>query len=221
MFVILPDEVMNEWAEWLAKKSFDLTATGIFSVELPAKQLGLIQACTPRSTINRLYSLRNGFWLSESPWAYVGTMHDDWPRMILTAMRQLVMENDPAAAFKTARAAQKASLCTRTFPEMTANWFYGQILYAGAGAVFKNEADGETVAQVFGALEAEAGTGEVARSHFQAVAAALGDVLVGEAGVDGAVDLDACSGTGACGEERRKGSGRFSKLHDVVFDEVC
>lgn len=130
MFVILPDEVMNEWAEWLAKKSFDLTATGIFSVELPAKQLGLIQACTPRSTINRLYSLRNGFWLSESPWAYVGTMHDDWPRMILTAMRQLVMENDPAAAFKTARAAQKASLCTRTFPEMTANWFYGQILYA-------------------------------------------------------------------------------------------
>lgn len=36
MFVILPDEVMNEWAEWLAKKSFDLTATGIFSVELPA-----------------------------------------------------------------------------------------------------------------------------------------------------------------------------------------
>ncbi len=40
------------------------------------------------------------------------------------------MENDPAAAFKTARAAQKASLCTRTFPEMTANWFYGQILYA-------------------------------------------------------------------------------------------
>lgn len=37
MFVILPDEVMNEWAEWLAKKSFDLTATGIFSVELPAK----------------------------------------------------------------------------------------------------------------------------------------------------------------------------------------
>lgn len=92
MFVILPDEVMNEWAEWLAKKSFDLTATGIFSVELPAKQLGLIQACTPRSTINRLYSLRNGFWLSESPWAYVGTMHDDWPRMILTAMRQLVME---------------------------------------------------------------------------------------------------------------------------------
>lgn len=123
MFVILPDEVMNEWAEWLAKKSFDLTATGIFSVELPAKQLGLIQACTPRSTINRLYSLRNGFWLSESPWAYVGTMHDDWPRMILTAMRQLVMENDPAAAFKTARAAQKASLCTRTFPEMTANWF--------------------------------------------------------------------------------------------------
>ena len=130
MFVILPDEVMNEWAEWLAKKSFDLTATGIFSVELPAKQLGLIQACTPRSTINRLYSLRNGFWLSESPWAYVGTMHDDWPRMILTAMRQLVMENDPAAAFKTARAAQKASLCTRTFPAMTANWFYGQILYA-------------------------------------------------------------------------------------------
>ena len=102
MFVILPDEVMNEWAEWLAKKSFDLTATGIFSVELPAKQLGLIQACTPRSTINRLYSLRNGFWLSESPWAYVGTMHDDWPRMILTAMRQLVMENDPAAAFQTA-----------------------------------------------------------------------------------------------------------------------
>lgn len=66
MFVILPDEVMNEWAEWLAKKSFDLTATGIFSVELPAKQLGLIQACTPRSTINRLYSLRNGFWLSEA-----------------------------------------------------------------------------------------------------------------------------------------------------------
>ena len=128
--VTRPDEVMNEWAEWLAKKSFDLTATGIFSVELPAKQLGLIQACTPRSTINRLYSLRNGFWLSESPWAYVGTMHDDWPRMILTAMRQLVMENDPAAAFKTARAAQKASLCTRTFPEMTANWFYGQILYA-------------------------------------------------------------------------------------------
>lgn len=57
-------------------------------------------------------------------------MHDDWPRMILTAMRQLVMENDPAAAFKTARAAQKTSLCTRTFPEMTANWFYGQILYA-------------------------------------------------------------------------------------------
>lgn len=55
MFVILPDEVMNEWAEWLAKKSFDLTATGIFSVELPAKQLGLIQACTPRSTINRLF----------------------------------------------------------------------------------------------------------------------------------------------------------------------
>ena len=46
MFVILPDEVMNEWAEWLAKKSFDLTATGIVSVELPAKQLGLIQACT-------------------------------------------------------------------------------------------------------------------------------------------------------------------------------
>ena len=85
----------------------------------------------------------------------------------------------------------------------------------------KNEADGEAVAQVFGAFEAEAGTGEVARSHFQAVAAALGDVLVGEAGVDGAVDLDACSGTGACGEERRKGSGRFSKLHDVVFDEVC
>ena len=36
MFVILPDEVMNEWAEWLAKKSFDLTVTGIFSVELPA-----------------------------------------------------------------------------------------------------------------------------------------------------------------------------------------
>lgn len=90
----------------------------------------LDSACTPRSTINRLYSLRNGFWLSESPWAYVGTMHDDWPRMILTAMRQLVMENDPAAAFKTARAAQKTSLCTRTFPEMTANWFYGQILYA-------------------------------------------------------------------------------------------
>lgn len=107
-----------------------MTATGIFSVELPAKQLGLIQACTPRSTINRLYSLRNGFWLSESPWAYVGTMHDDWPRMILTAMRQLVMENDPAAALKTARAAQKASLCTRTFPEMTANWSYGQIIYA-------------------------------------------------------------------------------------------
>ena len=23
MFVILPDEVMNEWAEWLAKKSFN------------------------------------------------------------------------------------------------------------------------------------------------------------------------------------------------------
>ena len=29
MFVILPDEVMNEWAEWLAKKSFDLTATAL------------------------------------------------------------------------------------------------------------------------------------------------------------------------------------------------
>lgn len=130
MFGILPDEVMNEWAMGLAKKSFDLRATGIFSVELPAKQLSLIQACAPKSTINRLYSLRNGFWLSESPWAYVDTMHNDWPRMILTAMRQLVMENDPAAAFKTARAAQKASLCTRTFPEITANWFYGLILYA-------------------------------------------------------------------------------------------
>lgn len=44
--------------------------------------------------------------------------------------RARAQENDPAAAFKTARAAQKASLCTRTFPEMTANWFYGQILYA-------------------------------------------------------------------------------------------
>ena len=56
MFGILPDEVLNEWAEGLAKKRFDLTGTGIFSVELPAKQIGLIQACAPRSIINRLYS---------------------------------------------------------------------------------------------------------------------------------------------------------------------
>ena len=40
------------------------------------------------------------------------------------------MEIDRAAAFKRARAGLMASLCTRTFPEMTANWFYGQILYA-------------------------------------------------------------------------------------------
>ena len=60
----------------------------------------------------------------------MGTKPANRPRMILTTKRQMDIENEPQAAFKTARAAQKASLCTRTFPEMTANWFYGQILYA-------------------------------------------------------------------------------------------
>ena len=75
------------------------------------------------------YFLRNGFWSAEDPREYVRSLPECWAKILMEAAIQCASGQSPAEALKAARAVIKASGNVREFDDISANWFYGYILY--------------------------------------------------------------------------------------------
>ena len=131
MFWILSERVLESWVHDETDRWFSLNECRRFFIDLPPEKIDMLKACASDAAGLRLYALRNEFWLSPDPWAYVDTMpEEDWPYTVLLAARALVLEKDPSYALKLANYALEETCETLGLPEFTANWFYGLILYA-------------------------------------------------------------------------------------------